>query len=428
MIIGAGPMGLAAAYYACALGYDVEVLEAADVPGGMAAHFNFGDLSIERFYHFCCKTDYDTFQLLAELGMDHAVHWIATRMGYFIDGSLHPFGDPLSLLRFPELRPLEKLRYAAMVFLSTKRSEFSALDRVSARDWFVRWVGERAYRKMWQPLFHFKFFEFADSISAAWVLQRIKRLGRSRRSIFQEELGYIEGGSQSLIDRLVAAIGSRGGRIRTGAPARHIVVQNGALQGVETVAGERVPAEAVISTVPLPYVPSMLRRDLPQLAPRYEPFDYVGVVCVIHKLRRSVSDNFWVNISDPSICIPGFVEFSNLRSLPDTIVYVPYYMPSSYEKFSWPDEALGDESFGFLQRVNPQLTSADRIATHVGRLRYAQPVCSVGFATKLPPAQTPIAGLQIADTSFYYPEDRGISESIKYAKRMVAALDRGEGS
>jgi hypothetical protein len=35
----------------------------------------------------------------------------------------------------------------------------------------------------------------------------------------------------------------------------------------------------------------------------------------------------------------------------------------------------------------------------------------------------PLAGLQIADTSFYYPEDRGISESIKYAKRMVAALE-----
>jgi protoporphyrinogen oxidase len=102
-------------------------------------------------------------------------------------------------------------------------------------------------------------------------------------------------------------------------------------------------------------------------------------------------------------------------------------MPASHEKFSWSDTALGDESFGFLKRVNAQLTSADRIATHVGRLRYAQPVCSVGFAASLPPAQTPVAGLQIADTAFYYPEDRGISESIKYAKSMVAAIDRGSG-
>jgi protoporphyrinogen oxidase len=424
VIIGAGPMGLAAAFYASRLGYDVEVLEAADRPGGMAAHFDFGDLSIERFYHFCCKTDCDTFQLLADLGMPDTMRWVDTRMGYFVDGVLYPFGDPLSLLRFPKLRLAEKLRYAAMIFMATRRRDWSALDRISARDWFVRWCGERAYRKLWQPLFRLKFYEFADSISAAWVWQRIKRLGLSRRSIFQEQLGYIEGGSQSLIDRLVAEIGARGGRIRTGTQVRNIVVSDGALQGVETTAAELVSAANVISTAPLPYVPSMLQRHAGWLAARYEHFDNVAVACVVHKLRRSVSQNFWVNISDPAIGIPGFVEFSNLRPLPDTIVYVPYYMPASHEKFSWSDAALGDESFSFLQRVNRQLTSADRIATHVGRLRYAQPVCSVGFAAKLPRAQTPIAGLQIADTSFYYPEDRGISESIKYAKHMVAAIDR----
>src|SRR5205823_576324 len=247
-------------------------------------------------------------------------------------------------------------------------------------EWFIKWCGERAYRTMWQPLFQLKFYEFADTISAAWVWQRIKRLGKSRRSIFTEELGYIEGGSQALIDSLVAAIDRRGGRVRMNFPIKHIVVKDNAVQGVETASAEMVPAAAVISTVPLPYVAPMLRRDCALLAPRYVDFANIAVACVVHKLKRSVSPNFWVNISDPSISIPGFVEFSNLRPLPETIVYVPYYMPASHEKFAWSDAALGDESFGFLQRVNPQLTPADRIDTHVGRLRYAQPVCEVGFA------------------------------------------------
>ena len=34
LVIGAGPMGLAAAYQAAKQGYDVEVLEADDRPGG----------------------------------------------------------------------------------------------------------------------------------------------------------------------------------------------------------------------------------------------------------------------------------------------------------------------------------------------------------------------------------------------------------
>ncbi len=99
-------------------------------------------------------------------------------MAYFVDGSLYPFGDPVSLLRFPALRFVEELRYAAMVFLATKRQKWSDLDQISAREWFVSWCGVRAYEKMWRPLFHFKFYEFADTISAAWVWQRIKLNGK----------------------------------------------------------------------------------------------------------------------------------------------------------------------------------------------------------------------------------------------------------
>ena len=69
LIIGAGPMGLAAAYYAAKRGLEVEVLEASSLPGGMAAHFDFDGLSIERFYHFCCLGDVDTLELMDELGL-----------------------------------------------------------------------------------------------------------------------------------------------------------------------------------------------------------------------------------------------------------------------------------------------------------------------------------------------------------------------
>ena len=40
----------------------------------------------------------------------------------------------------------------------------------------------------------------------------------------------------------------------------------------------------------------------------------------------------------------------------------------------------------------------------------------------IPPVQTPVSGLQVADTCFYYPEDRGISESVRYGKMMADAL------
>jgi protoporphyrinogen oxidase len=66
-ILGAGPMGLACAFYAIKKGYKVTIFEAAPYAGGMAAHFDFNGLSIEKYYHFMCKSDSDTFQLLDEL-------------------------------------------------------------------------------------------------------------------------------------------------------------------------------------------------------------------------------------------------------------------------------------------------------------------------------------------------------------------------
>ena len=107
-------------------------------------------------------------------------------------------------------------------------------------------------------------------------------------------------------------------------------------------------------------------------------------------------------------------------------MYVPYYMPNDNIKFTWTDEELLSESFGYLQRLNPELTRDDVIAQHVARLRHAQPVCEPGFAAKIPPIQTPIRGLQVADTCFYYPEDRGISESVRLGRQMAEDLSKLE--
>jgi protoporphyrinogen oxidase len=64
------------------------------------------------------------------------------------------------------------------------------------------------------------------------------------------------------------------------------------------------------------------------------------------------------------------------------------------------------------------------ISTKVARLRYDQPICEPGFTAKILPVQTPIAGLQIADTCYYYPEDRGIAESIRLGAAMAEPLGK----
>ncbi|WP_270374405.1 NAD(P)/FAD-dependent oxidoreductase [Marinicauda sp. Alg238-R41] len=422
IVLGAGPMGLAAAYEAVKAGYDVDVIEADDRPGGMAAHFDFDGLSIERFYHFCCLSDTDTLALLEELGMPDAMKWVSTKMGYYLDGRLIRWGDPVSLLQAPGIDIVTKVRYGLQMFLSTKRSDWERLDKISAKDWFIGWSGQKAYDRLWRRLLELKFYEFADDISAAWIWQRIKRLGNSRKSLFEERLGYIEGGSQTLMNALAEAITERGGRIHYKDRATRLHIEDMAVTGVETASGARFEAQRVISTIPTPYVPDLFNDAHAPLRAPYERIKNIGVVCVLHKLTRPITDNFWVNISDTRIDIPGFVEFSNLRPTEGHVVYVPYYMPQTHEKFARDDESFVDESFGYLQTVDPSLKREDLLASHVGRLRYAQPVCETGFAEMIPDPVTPVKGLQIADTCFYYPEDRGVSESIRYARRLVRQI------
>ena len=420
-VIGAGTMGLAAAYHAARAGHDVTVLEAGPEPGGMAAHFDFGGVSLERFYHFICTSDQATFDLLEELGLADKLRWRRTTMGQFANGRLHRWGDPIGLLLYPGLSLIAKLRYGLFAYLSAKRDRWDSLETRSATEWIERWVGREAYRKLWEPLLRLKFHQYADNISAAWMWTRIKRLGRSRYSMFAEKLGYLDGGSETLVKGLTDGIEAAGGRVLCGRPAAKIAVTDGRVTGVETPNGF-VPADQVISTVPTKLVSTMV-PDLPEeWRARYDAIENIGVCCLVFKLRRSVSGHFWVNVADPAIPIPGIVEFSNLRPFDETVVFVPYYMPVDHERWGWSDAKLLDEAYAALRKINPAISEEDRIDARVGRLKNAQPICEPGFAKKIPPVETPIEGLQIADTCFYYPEDRGISESVRLGREMARSL------
>ena len=415
-------MGLAAAYHAAKAGHRITVFETDRIPGGMAAHFDFGGLSIERYYHFVCKSDRATFDLMDELGITDKMRWVHTSMGYFIDGRLYDWGNPVALLRFPGLSMIDKLRYGLMMFLSVRRASPGSLESLSARTWIEAWCGKPAYDRLWKPLFDLKFYELADNISAAWIWTRIKRVGTSRRSLMQEELGYIEGGTKTLVDALVRAIEGLGGEIRLSAKVEEVTAADGRVTGV-SVDGRTHEFDGVISTIPMALVSGLVPALPDRSKAVYDGIKNIGVVCLVFKLKSSVTPHFWVNISDKRIEIPGIVEFSNLRPTKETIVFVPYYMPVTNPRWSYTDERFLAEAFAYLKMLNPRLADDDVIDSRVGRLRYAQPVCPPGFAATIPPLKSPIAGLQIADTCSYYPEDRGISESVRYGRLMARAID-----
>lgn len=422
-VIGSGPMGLAVAFQLSLDGFKPIIFEADDRIGGMTASFDFNGLKIERYYHFHCTSDFDFLKIIDELGLSHKMRWVETKMGYWYKNRLQSWGNPLALFAFQGLSLIAKLRYASHIFFSTKRNNWQSLDRHEATAWIKNWVGEEAFDTLWKRLFELKFYNYSHNLSAAWIWSRIRRIGRSRYSLFKEKLGYLEGGTDTLLQALKEAIINNGGEFYLSTPVKEIIIEDNKVIGI-SVGNEFKSFTKIFSTAPLPYIPKLLPNISKDLLQKYKNVKNIAVVCVVVKLKKAVTENFWLNINDEEMDIPGMVEYSNLRPLDSHIVYIPFYMPGENPKFQESDNIFIEKVRRYIKKINTKISDEDFIAINVSRYRYAQPICEPEFLSKLPPYKLPIDGLWVADTSYYYPEDRGISESVRFGRNMAKDLSR----
>jgi protoporphyrinogen oxidase len=427
-VIGAGPMGLAAAYELAKAGCAVTVFERDDRIGGMSACIDFAGTPIERYYHFICRPDHTTFHYLREFGLEDRLRWTATKMGFYYDGRLYDWGHPLALLRFPGLGLADKLRYGLHVMRAKGIEDWRPYDAFSSTQWLQRWLGPRAYDVLWRSLFHFKFYELQDQLSAAWLGTRIKRVALSRRSLFTEEMGYLVGGSQVLLQAVDARLRALGGQVRLGAAVQEVAIEDGRAAGVR-IEGEVQGFDRVISTIPLPYLVRVMPGLPADEKAKVAAIKNVGVVCVLLKLERPFTRNFWMNINDPRIEIPGLIEYTNLNPLDgSSVVYAPYYMPQTHPKYRRDFQVFIDETLAYMKLIRPDFdATAEVVAATASRYEFAQTVCSPGFYDALPPMRSKVRGLYMADTSHYYPEDRSISESMRVGA-VLAGMVLADGA
>ena len=298
-IVGGGIAGLAAAYRLQQRGHEVQVFEASDDVGGLAATYETRGDRIEKFYHHLSKSEETIVSLAEELGLGDVVEWRVGKNAYYVDGTVHPMDTPWEILAYPHLSVYDTFRLGMLTLDVDVRGGVPKFDSyehlrefedVPIREFLLDHTTRGVYENFFEPLLEAKFGSRKDDVSAAWLLGRIKFRGE-RDLLRGEILGYFEGGFHRLVEALVAAVGRE--NVETGARVAEIGTTGGAVESltVETDVGTETHA---VDSVVVAAMPNVL-EDLTGYAC---DIDFQGTVCSVLSLSESVFDTYWLNIAD----------------------------------------------------------------------------------------------------------------------------------
>jgi protoporphyrinogen oxidase len=424
-VLGAGSLGLTAALRLAQRGEAVTVFERELVPGGLAAGFRLGGASgpwLEKFYHHLFQGDRHAIALIDELGLRGDLVWHRPRTVVLHGGRLHQLDSALSLLRFRPLPVMDRLRMGLGLAYLRAMGSPRRLEGIQAAPWIRGQMGDAAADVLWEPLLRAKFLDSAETIALPWFWARIH--DRTSR------LGYVSGGFQRLYQALEHHILELGGTVRLG---REVTAIQRGPSGLEV--GHRAPGDVatdsdafdtVLSTLPT-RLTAVLTPEMPaDWLEKHDPGPALGAHCLILALDRPLTDAYWINMNDPGYPFLAAVEHTNMRSPAEYggrhLVYLGSYRPMGDPVLRADPEELLEDWLPAIQRLNPDMARSWVTSVWAFAAPFAQPIVTVDYASRIPPFETPVKGLWIANMFQVYPHDRGQNYSIELAERVVRAM------
>jgi len=428
-VVGGGFAGLSAAMTLARAGRSVVLLEAEKGLGGLAGTFEFGDgVEVERFYHHWFTNDEYVPRLVAELGMDGDVVTMPSRTGMYLNGRIWSLSTPLDLLRFQALPMTDRLRLGAATLRVRRVKDWKAIEGLNIREWLAPLTGERAYQQVWEPLVRAKFGRYADDVTAVWMWKKLVLRGSTRSSSGTEQLAYFKGGFGRLAAAIGADIEAHGGEVRTGVRVEAARTDGERVTALETTAGD-VEAEEFVLTPSLELIADVFDATGPEEWLRsLRRVDYLGNVCLVLRLSRSLSDTYWLNVNDPGFPFVGVIEHTNFDAPEhyggDRIAYLSRYLDVDDPVWSMSDDQYFEYAMEHVQRMFPAFERSWVREYRTWRARYAQPVTGRHYSSYMPPTTTPWRNATIATMAQIYPEDRGTNYAIRdgtaAARRLLA--------
>jgi protoporphyrinogen oxidase len=415
-LLGGGALGLMAAYRLAEAGQTVMVFEQEKTAGGLAAGFRIGDSWLDKFYHHLFRSDKTAIKVIEELGLQ--LDWHRPRTVSLINGAFEQLDSPLTLLQFKPWRIDERLRVAA-VLAFLKLANPAWLEGKTADAWLRRWMGKRTYEMLFEPLFIGKFGTLHDRIALPWFWARL----HDRTT----QLGYLNGGFQQLYERLVEGISARGGKVLLGTRVEKVEQIDGRWQ-VQSSQGNWT-FDRVISTLPTRLTCRLIPALPPEYHARYDWGQAYGAHCLILSLDRQLTEScYWINICDRGYPFMAIVEHTNFRSPTEYggrhLVYLGNYRAMDDPLFTMSKEEVQAAFIPHLQRIIPTFQPEWIQECWMFQAPFAQPIVTTEYREHIPPLDTPLEGLWVANMFQVYPHDRGQNYSLELAERLVKLLTK----
>lgn len=419
-IIGGGIIGLMCGYL-LSKNHQVTIFEKKEL-GGLASSFKINNAYLEKYYHHFFTSDQDLIELIRELGLEKKVIFKKSTMAFF-DKKIHPFSTVSDLLRFGPLKLFERLKLGLMIFYLSIKKNWKTMDKINVEKWVSKNIGQAVYNLVWQPLLKSKFGSNQKDISAAWLWGRIYPRYHSRK-MGREQLGYIKGSFRELFLKLENAIGAnRGNFIKT--TAKNITPTTDQKIKITTDDNSNYIFDKVIFTPSLPIFVETTKSLPADYTNKLRQIKYQSIVCLCLKLKKKISDIYWLNISDPKIKISGLVGHTNLidkKVYNADILYAFRYLDSNDNDLGQTPSKLFKIYCQEIKKIFPEFNESLVGSFHLAKDQYATPIFTTGYSKQIPAFTTPMDNLYLVTMAQIYPFDRNLNNSIKLAKKACKTI------
>jgi protoporphyrinogen oxidase len=192
--------------------------------------------------------------------------------------------------------------------------------------------------------------------------------------------------------RMEAFLRERGQNVFLQTPVENVVIENGAVQGLNLPGGKFVPYSQVISTMPLTTVVKAIREIPDDVRAHVNQLRFRNTILVyLHVDGKDLFPDNWLYIHSPELQTGRITNFRNwtpsiLRGKESTILALEYWCNSDEAMWASSDEDL--ITLAKKEIVQTGLTKGAAISgAHVCRVNRSYPVYSAGYKEHLKPVE-----------------------------------------